>query len=110
MHLVPRNYNAGAASVQINSLVIDATSRSAYWLGFVQGMQYAGLNRASDVLPGDNVELSNCFAVTYALLEDFKTQAYNINTFASTAGTIKLFDTLVYDPSIIIMDTTVEWE
>ena len=40
MHMAPRGYNAGAASVQINNLVIDATSRKAFWLGFVQGMQY----------------------------------------------------------------------
>lgn len=109
MHIVPRGYTAGSgASTQIGSLVIDATSKSAYWLGFVKGMQYSGLDRGD--LEGANVELTNCFATTYALMEDFQTQAYNLQTFASEAGTIKLFDTLIMDPGHIFMDFTVEWE
>lgn len=92
-------------------LTIDASTGSALALGFVTGMQYTGLAREdSPILPVDTIALSNCFASTYALLEDFEIQAYNIATFASEPGTLKIFDVLALDPAHILMDMTVEWE
>lgn len=90
---------------------LDASSGTASILGFVNGMQYAGLKKESDIqLPGQAVELTNCFASTYSLIEDFDTLAYNISTFASESGTIKIFDVLALDPTHIAMDFSVEWE
>ena len=93
-------------------LTIDAATKAAFWLGFVNGMQYEGLNResAESVLPTEDVQLTNCFASTYALIESFDTAAYNIKTFSSEVGTLKIFDTLALDPLHIIGDFTVEWE
>ena len=67
-------------------------------------------DRDSTILPFDTVSLTNCFASTYALIEDFEVWSYNMKTFASETGTIKLFDTILLDPSHIFMDMTVEWE
>jgi len=61
-------------------------------------------------LPVDTVALTNCFASTFALIEDFDIAGYNIQTFASEPGTIKIFDVLAMDPAHILMDLTVEWE
>lgn len=93
-------------------LTIDATNTNAYVLGFVQGLQYNGLGKSEDdpVLPIDTVAMTNCFASTYALLEDFEVSGYNIKTFSSEPGTIKIFDVLALDPTHILMDLTVEWE
>lgn len=74
-------------------------------------MQYEGLSREdSPVLPVETVELTNCFASTFALLEDFEVLGYNIDTFSAEPGTLKIFDVLAMDPAHILMDTTVEWE
>lgn len=92
-------------------MTIDAATGSAYVLGFVNGLQYTGIAKEdSALLPIDTVALTNCFASTYALLEDFEVSAYNLKTFASEPGTLKIFDALLMDPSHIVMDLTVEWE
>lgn len=90
---------------------IDASTGSAYVLGFVNGLQYEGLGTTDDpILPVDTVALTNCFASTYALIEDFDIAGYNIQTFSSEPGTLKIFDVLAMDPAHILMDMTVEWE
>lgn len=93
-------------------LTIDAATKAAFWLGFVNGMQYEGLNRdsAEELLPTEDVQLTNCFASTYALIESFDTAMYNIKTFSSVTGTLKIFDVLALDPIHIVGDLTVEWE
>ena len=75
-------------------------------------MQYEGLNReaADDIISTQDVQLTNCFASSYALIEDFDTAAYNYKTFASEAGTLKIFDVAILDPIHILGDMTVEWE
>ena len=90
---------------------IDASTASAYILGFVDGLKYEGLIKEdSPVLPVDTPAMTNCFASTYALLEDFEILGYNIKTFSSEPGTLKIFDVLAKDPIHILMDMTVEWE
>jgi hypothetical protein len=92
------------------NLTIDASTGSAYVLGFVNGLQYTGLAQDdSALLPIDSVALTNCFASTFALLEDFEVSAFNLRTFSSDPGTLKIFDALMLDPSHILMDMTVEW-
>ena len=92
-------------------LTIDVSSINAYFLGLVNGMQYEGLARENNYeLPFKTVELTNCFASTYALIEDFHVLGCNIATFSSVPGTIKIFDVLVMDPVHIFMDMTVEWQ
>jgi len=54
--------------------------------------------------------LTNCFASTYALLESFDVAAYNLDTFASEVGTLKMFDVAFLDPLHILADTTVSYE
>jgi len=89
----------------------NASSTKALIYGFVNGMQYTGLEKEGDaVLPTSTVPLTNCFAATYSLLEDFDISAYNISTFTSEPGTIKIFDVLLMDTSRIFMDSTVTWE
>lgn len=92
-------------------LTLNASTGSALVLGFVNGMQYEGLAREdSPVLPIETVALTNCFASTFALLEDFDVLGNNIDTFSSEPGTLKIFDVLAMDPAHILMDMTVEWE
>ena len=92
-------------------MTINASTGNAYILGFVNGLQYEGLARENDaLLPLDTVQLTNCFASTYALLEDFEISSYNISTFSAEPGTLKIFDVLAMDPTHIAMDLTVEWE
>merc|ERR1719150_1198656 len=104
----------GAISVTIMSgLTIDATLASSLILGFSNGLTYTGLQSDNDtgvVIPNQSVPLTNCFASTYALLNDFDTLFYNVSTFASIPGTIKIFDVAVLDPSHIMMDFSVEYE
>ena len=98
-------------SVTINNLTFDASTGNALILGFVNGLQYTGLVKEGDaVLPTSTVPLTNCFAATYSLLEDFDIAGYNIQTFTSEPGTIKIFDVLAMDTSRIFMDSTVTWE
>ena len=92
-------------------LTIDAATGSALVLGFVNGLQYEGLGTSEDaILPVDTVALTNCFASSYALVEDFDIAGYNISTFSAEPGTLKIFDVLAMDPAHILMDLTVEWE
>lgn len=98
-------------SVTINNDTFDASTGNALILGFVNGLQYTGLEKEGDaVLPTSTVPLTNCFAAVYSLLEDFDIAGYNIRTFTSEPGTIKIFDVLAMDTSRIFMDTTVSWE
>merc|ERR1719189_49727 len=104
----------GAISVTIMSgLTIDATLASSLILGFSNGLTYTGLdteNSSGVVIPNQSVPLTNCFASTYALLNDFDTLFYNVSTFATIPGTIKIFDVGFLDPSHILMDFSVEYE
>ena len=92
-------------------LTIDAATTSAFFLGLINGLQYEGLGTSEDaILPVDTVALTNCFASSYALVEDFDIAGYNISTFSAEPGTLKIFDVLAMDPAHILMDMTVEWE
>ena len=46
----------------------------------------------------------------YSLLTTFDTAAYNIQTFNSIPGTIKIFDVLALDPINILADSAVNYE
>ena len=60
-------------------LTIDASGSMAYWLGFVDGMKYTGLEREGDsLLASSEIVLTNCFASMYSLLTTIDTAAYNI--------------------------------
>ena len=52
----------------------NAADGKALIFGFVNGMQYVGLEGSdkSAPLPNESVPLTNCFAATYALVEDFE--------------------------------------
>lgn len=78
----------------------------------VKGFQYNGLakDEGNITLPNESPELTNCFASSYALIDDFNTLAFNIKTFFADAGTIKIFDVMAMDPLHIFADFTVEWE
>lgn len=81
-------------------------------MGFSNGFTYKGLDNdeTSPLVPNESVDLTNCFASTFAILEDFDTIKYNIATFASEPGTVKYFDVLALDPAHILLDYSVEWE
>ena len=92
-------------------VTIDASSVTAYWLGFVDGMKYTGLDRDdASLLATSEIVLTNCFASMYSLLSTFDTAAFNISTFNSIPGTIKIFDVLVLDPINILADSAVNYE
>ena len=93
-------------------LTIDASSYMAYWLGFVDGMKYTGLDRPGDesLLATSDIVLTNCFASMYSLLTTIDTAGYNIKTFNSIPGTIKIFDVAVLDPINILADSAVNYE
>ena len=46
-------------TLSIDSLSFDGTSATAFWLGAAKGLQWNGLE-------GEDIQLSNCFAATYA--------------------------------------------
>ena len=95
----------------VPGLTIDATGASAFWLGFVRGMQYNGLDReAASNLPGSETPLTNCFASMYSFLTSVDIAGYNWQTLNSEPGTFKGFDVLVLDPTHIIADFTVNYE
>ena len=92
-------------------LTIDATTGSAFVLGFAKGMQYKGLDRDSvSDIAGSGTPLTNCFASTYALITSFDIAAYNMKTINSEPGTFKGFDVLVIDPTHILADIAVNFE
>ena len=92
------------------NLTIDATTGTAYWLGFAKGMQYNGLDRDSVSNIDSDTPLTNCFASTYSLLTSMDIAGYNWKTLSSVPGTFKGFDVLVIDPSHIVADLFVNYE
>ena len=60
-------------------LTIDASTDSAFWLGFAKGLQYEGLSKddEADNLPGAQVVLTNCFASMYAYMTTLDVAAFN---------------------------------
>jgi hypothetical protein len=100
-------------SLNLGPISLDAGAANSYWLGFVQGMNYTlkpeekeSEKKASD----GGVDLSNCFASTYALLESLDVSIYNINTFAAESGTLKIFDVAILDPIHLLADSSVTFE
>ena len=96
-------------SINIGPLILNAGGDNSYWLGFVQGMNYS-LKSEKQQDEEDSVDLSNCFASTYALLESFDVSVYNIGTFMADSGTIKMFDVGILDPIHLFADWTVVYE
>jgi len=68
------------------------------------------LKTEAEVDAAETIDLSNCFASTYALMESFDVAAYNLDTFTSEEGTIKIFDAAILDPIHILADWTVTYE
>ena len=60
-------------SINLGPITIDAGGDNSYWLGFVQGMNYSMKSKEEQKSKEaeDGLDLSNCFAATYALLESF---------------------------------------
>jgi len=79
-------------------------------LGFAKGMQYEGLKRETDNLPGTQAILTNCFAATYGLFTSMDIAGHNRKTITDTAGTFKGFDVLVLDPTHVFADFVVSFE
>lgn len=67
-------------SIQIGPITLDAGGDNAYWLGFVQGMNYSLKPEGEEEEAGDEVALTNCFAATYAYLESVDKLIYNFAT------------------------------
>lgn len=82
----------------------------AFGLGFAKGMQYEGLARETDNLPGTQAILTNCFAATYGLYTSMDIAGHNRNTMFEKAGQFKGFDVLVLDPTHIFADFVVSFE
>ena len=90
---------------------IDATNATAQVLGFVNGLQYEGLTRDIGIdFTTTHIELTNCYAATFAIIEDIEIFMYNIQTVFDEPGSVKWFDVLAMDPIHIFMDMTVEWQ
>mmetsp|Transcript_11827 Transcript_11827/g.15024 ORF Transcript_11827/g.15024 Transcript_11827/m.15024 type:complete len:228 (+) Transcript_11827:18-701(+) len=90
-------------TMTLNNLSFDASTLTAFWLGASKGLQWDGLK-------GENVQLSNCFAATYAELENFDLLFYDFSTISSEPGTWKGFDVFVSDPLKILADNVVVYE
>ena len=99
-------------SINLGPISLDAGTANSYWLGFVQGMNYTLKPKGSEEEKSstEGVDLSNCFASTYALLESMDVSIYNINTFASEEGTLKIFDVAILDPIHLLADSSVAFE
>ena len=62
-----------------DGLTIDATNATAQVLGFVNGLQYEGLTRDIGIdFTTTSLELTNCFAATFAIIEDIEIAMYNL--------------------------------
>lgn len=102
-----RRLGASISTTITDGLTIDATTSFAYWLGFAQGMQYTGLNRETENnLPGQKVQLTNCFASMYSFLSTLDTMGYLVENF--TTGDI--FDVFVMEPTHVVADFVVNFE
>ena len=94
-----------------SGLTIDATNATAQVLGFVNGLQYTGLTRDIGIdFTTTHIELTNCFAATFAIIEDIEIAMYNLQTVLDHPGSFLWFDVVAADPLRILMDMTVEWE
>ena len=72
--MVNKNHGGRPLGSAINEtfsgITIDATNATAEVLGFVNGLQYQGLAREIGIdISGTSLQLTNCFASTFALLE-----------------------------------------
>lgn len=101
-----------AVQVVPGAAAIDATLNSAFWLGFTNGFTYKGLENdaTNPVLPEASVDLTNCFAASWALQDDFNTIRHNVATFTESPGTAKWFDVVLMDPGHITLDYSVLYE
>jgi len=90
-------------TMTINSMSFDASTASAYWMGASKGLQWDGLK-------GESIQLSNCFAATYASIETVDLWAYDWETISSEAGKWKGFDVFLSDPIKILADQVVVYE
>ena len=93
-----------------DGLTIDAATGMAWALGFSKGMQYEGLSRETDNLPGTQAILTNCFAATYGFMTSVDIAGHNRKTITENPGQFKGFDVLVLDPTHIFADFVVGFE
>lgn len=101
----------GAVIVDITGwTTIDATNATAQVLGFINGLQYRGLEREVEIFQNTQVELTNCFAATYGMIESIEEIMYTLQTMNTSPGTFKWFDLMLMDPAHILMDFTVQWQ
>ena len=93
------------------SLVVDASTQSAFALGFATGMKYDGMDQSgADGSAGQDVTLTNCFAATYSMIQTLENMAYNYQTIADTPGSFNWFDVFAIDPIHVVGDSTVLYE
>ena len=92
----------------INGWTFDASTGSAFAIGWSKGMQYSGLDRGDG--PSADEALSNCFAATYSLITTMDNMGYSIETMASEPGSYRVFDAYVAGPITVFADTTVNFE
>ena len=94
-------------------LTIDASTDSAFWLGFAKGLQYEGLAKddEADNLPGAQVVLTNCFASMYSYMTTLDVAAFNRQHISGLEeGSNKYMDVLLLDPTHILTDLVVNYE
>ena len=94
-------------------LTIDASTSSAFWLGFSKGLQYEGLSKddEADNLPGAQVVLTNCFASMYAYMTTLDVAAFNRQHISGVEeGSNKYLDVLLLDPVHMTTDLVVNYE
>lgn len=96
-------YLGESITLSIDSLTFDASNMTAFWLGTAKGLQWNGLE-------GEDVQLSNCFAATYAQIEAIDLLAYDWTTISSEEGRWKGFDVFVSDPLKVLADNVVVYE
>ena len=72
-------------------------------------MNYVGLER-SDKGGDKPPPLSNCFASTFALMEQYDLMGFHLATRGEIPGTNRTFDLLVTDPMLIASNTVVAYE
>ena len=108
-HHLTKGLNQAISTQIAPGVTIDATNAIAYWLGFSKGMNYVGLER-EDGSPQSFPPLSNCFASTFALMEQYDLMGYHLASRGVEEGTNVLFDLLVLDPTLILSNTVVAYE
>lgn len=91
--------------MEVGGLQIDAEMGSAWFYGFVQGMQYTGMEAGFEEEP-----VSNCFFALYGLTDTMDMSLFTLKNIMGNSGEIQWFNVIGYNNIHMLGDLTVVYE